>query len=144
MIASVIPLSASFVLTDPDDPRYHYVMHIRRRFGHFLHDASVSLRRQGEESTVDAVQVLVWLTMVFNLSQCIHSFSRLGQLERTWWNTETVKIGNSHYWSNIPTYLILLHFQLLRPQWPVHSRKERRAPVCGAEGLAQIGLCPTS
>jgi proteasome activator subunit 4 len=59
MIASVIPLNASFVLTDIDDPRYQYVMRFRQRFGHFLHDASVSLRQQGEENTVDAVQVLV-------------------------------------------------------------------------------------
>lgn len=59
MIASVLPLNASFVLTDVDDPRYQYVMRVRQRFGHFLHDASVSLRQQGEENTVDAVQVLV-------------------------------------------------------------------------------------
>ncbi|KAF9472467.1 hypothetical protein BDN70DRAFT_886944 [Pholiota conissans] len=59
MIASIIPISSGFALTDPEDPRYQYVTDVRARFGNFLHDASVSLRQQGEENTVDAVQVLV-------------------------------------------------------------------------------------
>jgi proteasome activator subunit 4 len=59
MIASVEPLAAGFCLTDPQDARYKYITELRRRFGEFLHAASLSLQRQGEENTVDAVQILV-------------------------------------------------------------------------------------
>ncbi|KAF8887958.1 hypothetical protein CPB84DRAFT_1816581 [Gymnopilus junonius] len=59
MIASVSPISSGFALTDPSDPRYQYLLSVRHRFGKFLHDASVSLRAQGEENTVDPVQILV-------------------------------------------------------------------------------------
>ncbi|KAF8971515.1 hypothetical protein BDZ97DRAFT_1913988 [Flammula alnicola] len=60
MIASIAPLNSGFALTDPADPRYQYLIRVRERFGNFLHDASVALRQQGEENTVDAVQVLVY------------------------------------------------------------------------------------
>jgi proteasome activator subunit 4 len=59
MIANVIPLNAGFALTDPNDPRCMYLCKVRERFGIFLHNASESLRHQGEENTVDAVQMLV-------------------------------------------------------------------------------------
>ncbi|EFI28576.1 membrane protein [Coprinopsis cinerea okayama7 len=59
MIASVDPLNSGFSLTDPDDPRYQYIVGVKKRFGDFLHRASTSLRSQGEENTVDAVQILV-------------------------------------------------------------------------------------
>lgn len=59
MIASIEPVNAGFCLTDPTDPRYQYIASLRRRFGEFLHQASVSLRQQGEENTVDAVDMLV-------------------------------------------------------------------------------------
>ena len=59
MIASVAPVNSGFVITDPEDPRYQYFLAIKHRFGKFLHSASVSLRQQGEENTVDAVQMLV-------------------------------------------------------------------------------------
>lgn len=59
MIASIDPINSGFALTDSDDPRYQYVAGVRARFGNFLHAASVSLRQQGEENTVDAVQILV-------------------------------------------------------------------------------------
>lgn len=59
MIADVMPLNAGFALTDPNDPRCAYLSRVRERFGIFLHNASESLRRQGEENTVDAVQILV-------------------------------------------------------------------------------------
>ncbi|KAF8203239.1 hypothetical protein BJ912DRAFT_842338 [Pholiota molesta] len=59
MIASIDPINSGFALTDPDDPRYQYVAGVRARFGNFLHAASVNLRQQGEENTVDAVQILV-------------------------------------------------------------------------------------
>lgn len=59
MIASVAPINSGFALTDPSDPRYQYFLGVKHRFGKFLHDASVSLRAQGEENTVDAVQILV-------------------------------------------------------------------------------------
>ena len=61
MIASVEPINSGFVITDPEDPRYQYFLGIKHRFGRFLHSASVSLRQQGEENTVDAVQMLVCL-----------------------------------------------------------------------------------
>jgi proteasome activator subunit 4 len=59
MIAGIDPLNAGFCLTDPNDPRYQYMSSLRLRFGEFLHKASVSLRQQGEENTVDAVHMLV-------------------------------------------------------------------------------------
>ncbi|KII93397.1 hypothetical protein PLICRDRAFT_694576 [Plicaturopsis crispa FD-325 SS-3] len=59
MIPSVDPLNSGFCLTDPEDARYQYITSLRRRFGDFLHRASVSLRQQGEENTVDAVRMLI-------------------------------------------------------------------------------------
>ena len=59
MIACVEPLNAGFALADPTDPRHQYIDGLRRKFGEFLHKASVSLQRQGEENTVDAVHGLV-------------------------------------------------------------------------------------
>lgn len=59
MIASVSPIASGFCLTDPDDSRYQCISLLRNRFGMFLHKASVSLRQQGEENTVDAVDMLV-------------------------------------------------------------------------------------
>jgi proteasome activator subunit 4 len=59
MIPVVDPLKANFCLTDPDDVRYQYITSLRQRYGDFLHKASVSLRKQGEENTVDAVHMLV-------------------------------------------------------------------------------------
>lgn len=59
MIAHCEPLQSCFVLTDPQDPRYKFVSGLRHRFGRFLRNASDSLRKQGEENTIDAVHVLV-------------------------------------------------------------------------------------
>ncbi|CCM01642.1 uncharacterized protein FIBRA_03703 [Fibroporia radiculosa] len=59
MIAAIEPLNAGFALTDPNDPRHQYITRLRHRFGQFLHRASESLRQQGEENTVDAVQMLI-------------------------------------------------------------------------------------
>ncbi|THH19718.1 hypothetical protein EW146_g1513 [Bondarzewia mesenterica] len=59
MIASIEPLNAGFALSDPKDPRCQYYKELRRRFGLFLHKASLSLRNQGEENTVDAVSILI-------------------------------------------------------------------------------------
>lgn len=59
MIASVESVNSGFCLSDPDDPRHQYIIGIRHRFGDFLHKASMSLRQQGEENTVDAVHMLV-------------------------------------------------------------------------------------
>ncbi|KAG6869176.1 hypothetical protein C0993_012275 [Termitomyces sp. T159_Od127] len=59
MIASVSSIASGFCLTDPEDPRYQYISSLRNRFGRFLHEASVSLQQQGEENTVDAVDMLV-------------------------------------------------------------------------------------
>ncbi|KAH7923993.1 hypothetical protein BV22DRAFT_1196262 [Leucogyrophana mollusca] len=59
MIASVKPLNSGFCLTDPSDQRYRYISGLKRRYGEFLHKASGSLQQQGEENTVDAVQMLI-------------------------------------------------------------------------------------
>jgi len=59
MIAHVDPVNSCFCLTDASRPNYIFITNLRKRFGHFLHSASVSLRQQGEENTVDAVQILV-------------------------------------------------------------------------------------
>ncbi|RPD81724.1 hypothetical protein L226DRAFT_527984 [Lentinus tigrinus ALCF2SS1-7] len=59
MIACVEPLSSGFALSNPEDPRHQYITRLRRNFGGFLHNASVSLQQQGEENTVDAVHGLV-------------------------------------------------------------------------------------
>jgi proteasome activator subunit 4 len=64
MIASVEPVNSGFCLTDPTDLRYQYITSLRHRFGEFLHKASVSLRQQGEENTVDAVHMLVSLLRI--------------------------------------------------------------------------------
>ena len=68
MIASIEPISSGFAITDHKDPRAQYYLALRQRFGKFLHEASVSLRQQGEENTVDAVHVLVsWLSCFHRL-----------------------------------------------------------------------------
>ncbi|THV06091.1 hypothetical protein K435DRAFT_44420 [Dendrothele bispora CBS 962.96] len=59
MIAVLENLHAGFCLTDPADHRYRYILSLRQKFGEFLYDASVSLREQGEENTVDAVHILL-------------------------------------------------------------------------------------
>ncbi|OCH96655.1 hypothetical protein OBBRIDRAFT_787227 [Obba rivulosa] len=59
MIATIQPLSAGFALPDANDPRHQYITSLRLRFGQFLHKASVALRHQGEENTVDAVDMLI-------------------------------------------------------------------------------------
>ncbi|KDQ54765.1 hypothetical protein JAAARDRAFT_71570 [Jaapia argillacea MUCL 33604] len=59
MIASIEPLNSGFPLTDPTDVRHQYISSLRGRFGKFLHKASGSLLRQGEENTLDAVEMLI-------------------------------------------------------------------------------------
>ncbi|KAG5352050.1 hypothetical protein C0989_004042 [Termitomyces sp. Mn162] len=59
MIASISPIASGFCLTDIEDPRYQYISSLRNRFGMFLHKASMSLQHQGEENTVDAVDMLI-------------------------------------------------------------------------------------
>ncbi|KAF9073805.1 armadillo-type protein [Rhodocollybia butyracea] len=59
MVATLEPLGAGFCLTDTADPRYQYMSSLRQKFGQFLHKASLSLRQQGEENTVDAVHMLL-------------------------------------------------------------------------------------
>ena len=63
MIATIEPLKSGFALSDPADPRHQYITSLRRKFGEFLHKASVSLQQQGEENTVDAVHGLVSRTV---------------------------------------------------------------------------------
>ncbi|KAG8927366.1 hypothetical protein FRC02_008249 [Tulasnella sp. 418] len=58
-IASVPSIASGFALTDSNSPRYKSFSAIRKRFGEFLHQASVALLGQGDENTVDAVQMLI-------------------------------------------------------------------------------------
>lgn len=69
MIASIEAINSGFCLTDPSDTRYQFVALLRQRFGTFLHNASMSLRQQGEENTVDAVDMLVSISI--DLPPCI-------------------------------------------------------------------------
>ena len=82
MIASVEPINSGFVITDPEDPRYKYLLGVKHRFGRFLHSASVSLRQQGEENTVDAVQMLLCFLIQYFL-QLVLIMSRLNQFVHT-------------------------------------------------------------
>jgi proteasome activator subunit 4 len=59
MIASIESVKSGFCLTDITDHRYQYIASLKHRFGIFLHNASANLRQQGEENTVDAVEILV-------------------------------------------------------------------------------------
>ncbi|KAF7437108.1 hypothetical protein PC9H_003942 [Pleurotus ostreatus] len=67
MIALVDPVNAGFALADTSDSRHRYITTLRRRFGWFLHNASLSLLKQGEENTVDAVNALVRSIRVYML-----------------------------------------------------------------------------
>jgi len=91
MIANVPPLNAGFALTDPNDPRYVYFLGVRERFGIFLHNASESLRQQGEENTVDAVQMLVSCFPPHDISSLTRF--RFGPFEHICWSTATATIG---------------------------------------------------
>lgn len=66
MIATAEPLNSGFCLNDPSDTRYKYMANVRRLYGEFLHEASMSLLHQGEENTVDAVHMLV-ISLLFML-----------------------------------------------------------------------------
>ena len=77
MIASIEPLRSCFCLTDPSDPRHQYLRALRRRFGAFLHKASLALQRQGEENTVDAVLILVCASIPFRWN--LHANELIGQ-----------------------------------------------------------------
>jgi proteasome activator subunit 4 len=59
MIAHIEPILSGFCLNDRTDPRHQYMTSLRRRFGQFLHKASVSLMERGEANTVDAVYTLI-------------------------------------------------------------------------------------
>ena len=59
MIGTIHPIGSAFCLTDPTDSRYQIALLLKQRFARFLHNASISLREQGEENTVDAVLILV-------------------------------------------------------------------------------------
>ena len=58
MIASIEPVNSGFALADPADSRYQYMTSLKTRFGTLLYKASRSLRSQGEENILDAVQML--------------------------------------------------------------------------------------
>lgn len=93
MIASIEPLSSGFAISDPQDPRAQYYLSLRQRFGKLLHDASVSLRRQGEENTVDAVHTLVCWPLQRPPFCSDFPSSRYSPFVPIFWNTETAKTG---------------------------------------------------
>lgn len=82
MIASIEPLSSGFAISDSQDPRARYYLSLRQRFGTLLHDASVSLRRQGEENTVDAVHTLIQSIRTYFLEYGDSKDSYYVQLDR--------------------------------------------------------------
>lgn len=91
MIASLENVSSGFCLNDETDLRYQYIASLRQRYGTFLHEASVSLRQQGEENTVDAVDMLVSrlrIDLYFALNHC-----RSEVFEPICLNTGTVGTG---------------------------------------------------
>ncbi|KAF8226105.1 hypothetical protein L208DRAFT_1425249 [Tricholoma matsutake] len=59
MIAPIENVEAGFCLTNIADPRFRYITSLKRRFGIFLHSASVNLRLQSEENVVDVVDMLI-------------------------------------------------------------------------------------
>ncbi|KAL4243081.1 BLM10 family protein [Abortiporus biennis] len=86
MIATVEPLNSGFALDNPTDPRHQYITGLKARFGRFLHNASASLLRQGEENTVDAVHMLIRSIRTYMLEYGDSRDSYYLQLER--YNTE--------------------------------------------------------
>ena len=94
MIATCEPLNSGFCLTDPSDERYRYIHSLRQRFGKFLHEASVSLRQQGEENTVDAVQMLVNVEFLVTFRDPVNSIqSSYVQSRPISWNMEIIVTG---------------------------------------------------
>ncbi|TFY83737.1 hypothetical protein EWM64_g269 [Hericium alpestre] len=81
MIASVDPINSGFAMS-PEDPRAQYYTALRQRFGKFLHNASVSLRQQGEENTVDAVDLLLDSIRTYMLDYGDSKDSYYTQLDR--------------------------------------------------------------
>ncbi|KAH8100502.1 hypothetical protein BXZ70DRAFT_1022407 [Cristinia sonorae] len=82
MIADILPLNSGFALDDASDPRHHYMTALKARFGQFLHNASVSLRGQGEENTVDAVHMLIRSIRTYMLEYGDSRDSYYRQVER--------------------------------------------------------------
>ncbi len=92
MIGKITPIESAFCLTDVNDSRYQFVLSLRQRFGRFLHDASISLREQGEENTVDAVLMLVSLSPTPDVVSPT-AVNRLDRYEPICWIMVTAGIG---------------------------------------------------
>lgn len=140
MIASIEPLASGFCLTDPQDARYIYITKLRRRFGEFLHSASLSLQRQGEENTVDAVQMLVCTLMVFHgLTAYFSHFWRSVQSAPICSSMATARTGLWYFTCvNVAQHLT----QLLCKLRPIPLRDRCSSSIFRAEGLAARSLCP--
>lgn len=96
MIGKITPIESAFCLTDPTDPRYQFVLSLKQRFARFLHDASISLREQGEENTVDAVLMLVSLSPTSDVvSPTV--VNRLDRYVHICWIMVTAGIGKNKY-----------------------------------------------
>lgn len=140
MIASIEPLASGFCLTDPQDARYIYITKLRRRFGEFLHSASLSLQRQGEENTVDAVQMLVCTLMVFHgLTTYFSHFWRSVQFAPICSSMATARTG---LWY-LTCVNVAQHFtQLLCKLRPIPLRDRCSSSIFRTEGLAARSVCP--
>ena len=103
MIASIEPLISGFALSDPTDSRHQYITQLKKRFGAFLRKASNELRRQGEENTVDAVQMLVGFSPFFKgyIDVTHLALHRYVPSERTCWITEIIEIACTYKFKGI-------------------------------------------
>ena len=138
MIATIEPLNSGFAITDSRDKRAQYYTALRQRFGKFLHEASVSLRQQGEENTVDAVHALVsWIRAITRPSftvdplDTVHPYLFTG-LWRQQRQVGCVPIR--------PALRLLRPVQLLRPVGQVRVGIELCSTIYTAKGVAKSNL----
>ena len=143
MIGCIEPLNAGFALSDPNDPRHAYITGLRRKYGEFLHQASVSLQRQGEENTVDAVHALVSEVHV-TTGRAMFNSLRFGLFEHISWTMEIAETSGCRLLHRISVKSRLTCVKLLHPVRPLSGRDQYRTTLCRAESLAQSTLRQTS
>ncbi|GLB36425.1 putative protein with domain of unknown function (DUF3437) [Lyophyllum shimeji] len=128
MIASIEPLESGFCLTDPQDPRYQYMASLKERFGHFLHKASVSLRQQGAENTVDAVATLIRAVRTY-LLEYGDSRDSYGHNEEQFRDEKNVARHHAHQkiWPRAIYVRRARYYHSARLHW--NSIERRRSPL---------------
>ncbi|KAA1468544.1 hypothetical protein DENSPDRAFT_833875 [Dentipellis sp. KUC8613] len=128
MIASIDPINSGFAISDPEDPRAKYYTALRLRFGKFLHDASVSLRQQGEENTVDAVDLLIESIRTYMLDYGDSKDSYYMQLDR--YNSE-LNYARQYYGQKVWPRAVFVRrarlYHAARLRW--NSIERRRGPL---------------